>query len=158
MFGSTTQHWVAVLRGGLRTWAFHRATNTAHIVSYESLRHEPEGAIAGIASYLGLSADPASVHRIAAELSLERMRSFSRRIGSLNRSRLVRDGGRVYDRETMLHAHHVRNGETGYGIRVLSGEQVEAIDEVLSTEGFAFLRRLTPAGMSGQLEAAPITL
>ena len=140
MFGLPVEHWTSVLRNSLRVWSFHRATNTAHIVSYEGLMSDPSAEITGIAGYLGLCISGEELGRIVREVSFERMKDLSEHVSGLPSSRLVRSGDSIYDRETLLHQNHIRNGGTGYGARILDERQLKAIDAVLDDEGFDFLR------------------
>jgi len=140
MFGRTIDHWIGVLRGSLRTWDFHRATNTAHIVPYESLLGDPRQAVAAIADYLRISVTSQGMERILQRVSFEHVKDFSRHIQDLPPSRLARSGESLYDRETLLHRGHIRDGRIGYGAALLEQNQLEAIDAMLDKEGFAFLR------------------
>lgn len=140
MFGPPAEKWMDPLRNALRIWAFHRETNSAHIVSYPSIVNHPAESIAGIAAYLGVTADPARVRSIAGEVSFTSVRQFSRHVQELDPKRVVRKDRHVFDRETLLHQGHIRNGGTGYGLRTLSPAQIDAVDNVLIEEGFGFLR------------------
>jgi hypothetical protein len=140
MFGGSPEEWMDPLRNALRVWSFHRETNSAHILAYESIMNHATESIAGIADYLGLSAEPADMCRIAEEMSFKAVRRFSRHVEELDPKRVVRKDRHVFDRETLLHQGHIRNGGSGYGLRALSPAQIDAIDKVLSEEGFDFLR------------------
>src|SRR6266581_2236852 len=37
MFGFSVEHWIGPLQDALRVWSFHRATNSALIVSYDTI-------------------------------------------------------------------------------------------------------------------------
>jgi hypothetical protein len=140
MFGSTAEHWIGVVRAALKTWRFHRATSSAHIVSYEAIVRNPCSEITGIAAYLGLSTEPEDERNIARALSFKQLRRFSQHIAELEPGRVVRDNGYLFDRRTLLHANHIRNGSMGYGVKNLNDSQLLAIDAMLCEEGFAFLR------------------
>ena len=77
---------------------------------------------------------------MARELSIDRMRAKSAQIASLKPPRIIRENGLVFDRETLLHLNHVKNGGIGYGVRVLPQAAMSVIDGVLEEEGFEFLR------------------
>jgi hypothetical protein len=141
MFGHSLDQSLGILRNALRIWSFHRATDSACIVSYESIVREPSAVINSIASYLGLPIEPEQVCQIAEETSREQVRSFSRRVAGLEPSRLVQRDGLVYDRETLLHRNHIRDGRIGHGAGILDSQQLSAIDAVLRAEGFEFLCR-----------------
>jgi Sulfotransferase domain len=136
MFGGSAEHWIGMIRKSLRVWALHRLKNDACIVSYEALVRNPAAVIERIGSYLGITLEPEPVQELAEELSLENLRRFSRH---LDPSRLTRSGDYVFDRETLLHPNHIRNGGVGYGVRHLTESQCSSIDAMLCEEGFAFL-------------------
>jgi Sulfotransferase domain len=136
MFGGTAEHWIDLVRKSLRLWASHRLQNNACIVSYEALVRDPLAVIERIGSYLGISLEPERVQKLGDELSLENLRRFSRHLAP---SRLNHSGDYSYDRETLLHPNHIKNGGIGYGIRYLNDSQLSAIDAMLREEDFAFL-------------------
>ena len=144
MFGRSTDYWMWSMRSALRIWSFHRATASACIIPYESIIKSPLASVARVASYLEIEAGPQALRRIAEITSLKHLREFSHRIGELEDRRLIRKDGCLYDRETLLHQHHIRNGGIGYGRELLSSAQIAAIDALLREEGFEFLCR--PAG------------
>jgi hypothetical protein len=139
MFGSTVEHWVATLQRWLQLWSFHLRTGSACIVPYESIVKEPWAAIGRIAAYLGLSLEPDCLEKIGQEVSFEAVKRFSQHVNELKPPRLIQSGEYVFDRETLLHKDHIRDGRIGYGARILDPEQVLAINSVLEKEGFAFL-------------------
>jgi Sulfotransferase domain len=139
MFGFSMEHWIDALRNALRVWSFHRATDSACIVSYEAIMREPSASIERIASYLDLRIQPEKVRQIAEETSIERLKGFSEKVDELDFSRVVRKEGVVYDRQTLLHHNHIRDGRIGHGATILDAEQLQAIDAVLREEGFEFL-------------------
>ena len=139
MFGQPVEHYLPVLRDALRVWSFHRANGTACTISYESIRHQPQESIRQIAAYLGLRPDRWQVSQIGEATSIERVRSFCQHLDSLDESRVVRKNGLIYDRRTLLHQNHVRDGRIGYGFAALNPGQLEAIDAILREENFASL-------------------
>lgn len=139
MFGHSLDQSLGILRNALRVWSFHLATGSACIVPYESIVREPSAAINSIASYLGLHVEPGEVCQIAEETSHEQLRSFSQQVAVLEPSRLVRRDGLVYDRVSLLHQNHIRDGRIGHGAGILDSQQLLAIDAVLREEGFDFL-------------------
>jgi Sulfotransferase domain len=139
MFGSSVEHWIEVVRDALRLWSFHQQTSSACIVSYEAIVTDPVTAIARIASHLDLAIEPEALQHIAAEVSFKNLKRFSDHIDELGAARLIRSNGQVYDRETLLHPHHIRNGGIGYGADSLPEQQLAAIDLMLQEEGFASL-------------------
>jgi hypothetical protein len=153
MFGKTPTHWIQVVRDSLRAWAFHRTTKTAHIVSYERLVAEPAEEISAIAAYLQLTVPAERIGQLARQLSFERMKHLAQHIHELPAPRLVRTEVDVYDRETLLHPHHLRNGGIGYGVKSLRDEERTMLEAVLREEGFDFLcaspggRRVSAGGL-----------
>ena len=139
MFGWSFQQSIDVLRSSLRVWSFHRATNTAHVISYESIIQTPSAAIGRIASYLGVGVEVERLNRIARATSLDQVRSLSQHVNDLDTGRLVRMNEHVYDRQTLLHQGHVTDGRIGYGAGLLDLEQRGTIDEMIREEGFEFL-------------------
>uniref|UniRef100_Q01ZH8 Sulfotransferase domain-containing protein n=1 Tax=Solibacter usitatus (strain Ellin6076) TaxID=234267 RepID=Q01ZH8_SOLUE len=140
MFQLSADNAVGMLRGALRVWAFHRRTKSAHIVAYETIVTRPRVAIAQIGDYLGLKTSPGDLLRITSELSFENVKRLSQHVDELDPKRIIRKGRYIFDRETNLHQNHIRDGRTGYGARLLEASCLDAIDEVLTEEGFGFLR------------------
>lgn len=154
MFGDSAEHWMAVLRNSLRLWSFHRAAGSACIVSYESIVHAPLASLNAIAAYLGIHIEPEEAHRIAQATSLEQVKGFSQQITDLAQERVVRKDGYVFDRRTLLHQNHIRDGRIGYGVGLLDSEHLSQIDALLQEEGFEFLckpdaRRLSDSQTRG---------
>jgi hypothetical protein len=83
--------------------------------------------------------EPQQMGQIAKGLSLEQLKSFSQQVNNLGQARLVRKDGRVYDRQTLLHQNHIRDGGFGFGARLLDSEHLSKIDTLLREEGFEFL-------------------
>ena len=136
MFSRSAEYWMCGLRDALQLWAFHRSTQSACIISYEEIVRAPEQAIQAIATHLQLRIDRRQLSDIGAKTSLERVRHFSGGIDSLEQGRVVRKNGYTFDRETLFHHHHVRDGGCGYGVDSLSEAERSAIDELLREEGF----------------------
>lgn len=141
MFGIPLERSIANLQEALRVWSFHRETNSACIVSYDTIMKQPLAAISKIAEYLAIPTEPKLVSQIADEVSFENVRRFSQHIDRLDPHRIGRENGLVYDRVTLLHQNHIRNGGAGYGIKSLNERQLSAIDDVLQESGFAYLCR-----------------
>ena len=139
MFGRSTADWPEALRDALRIWAFHRSTNSACIVWYDSIVHRPEETIATIARNLDLPLEPRHLAQIAWEVSFENVKRFSRQVEKLDPGRVIRRDQMVFDRETLFHQGHICHGGTGYGRRDLEHALIESIDTVLRDEGFDFL-------------------
>ncbi|MGB9458770.1 MAG: sulfotransferase domain-containing protein [Bryobacteraceae bacterium] len=139
MWGFSFERSVGALREALKVWSFHRETNSACILSYDMILTQPPVAIAIAADYLGLPVEPNCLSRIAADLSFDNMKRLSRQIDQLNPNRLAQKDEFVFDRETLLHQDHIRNGGIGFGVEILDEIQTSNIDHLLRDEGFAFL-------------------
>ena len=139
MFGHSVEHWMGAVRNALRIWSFHQATDSACIIPYESIISTPVASVSSIAAYLGLHIQPEHARQVAEAMSAERLKSFSQQIDGLERSRVVQRDGYVYDRQTLLHHNHIRDGRVGYGAELLDPEQLARIDALLREEGLEFL-------------------
>lgn len=139
MFGYSVDHWVEVFRRTLGIWKFHEATGTGCIIAYDSIIETPALCVEKVAAYLKLNIDFQQARQIAAAMSLERVKHLSQGVERLEGSRLVRQGGHIYDRETLLHQNHSPNGRSGYGFESLNSSQISLIDAMLKEEGLAFL-------------------
>lgn len=155
MFGDTVDHWIGVLRNSLRLWSFHRAAGTACIVSYESIVHAPLAGINSIASYLGIPIEQEQARRILQATSLEQVKGFSQQVQDLEHARVVRKDGYVFDRRTLLHQNHIRDGGIGYGAGLLDSEHLAEIDTLLREEGFDFLCKPEGGDVSIPIPAVP---
>jgi|SRR5579872_2235851 len=139
MFGYSLDSSIGALRNALQVWSFHRATGSACIISYESIVQTPVASVDSIADYLGMHIQPEQARQIAEAMAAERLKSYVKQIDGFERSRIVRKDGYVYDRQTLLHQNHIRDGRIGYGAGLLDPEQLTAIGTVLREEGFEFL-------------------
>lgn len=139
MFGQPVEDAIDAVRNALRVWSFHRATNSACIVSYEAIMTEPSAAITRISRYLQLTLEPEALTRIADEVSFARMNRLSQHVSELSPVRLVEQNGLMFDRETLLHNRHIRSGSIGYGASLLDSQNLRTIDAMLREEDFSFL-------------------
>jgi hypothetical protein len=136
---------IAALRNALRVWSSHKASGNACVVSYESIVRTPAATISAIAAYLGLSVFVSDVHGLADLFSFERLKTYTQHVDELDPSQLARSSGFVYDRETLLHSNHIRNGSIGYGARLLTPAQIALVEAALVDEGFQSLVKLEAA-------------
>lgn len=141
MFGFSFDQARNALRNALRVWSFHQTTDSACILAYEEIVRDPVAQIERIAGYLQLAVTGELLRRVAEQTSFQNLKRLSRRIDTLESPRLIRKDGCVFDRETLLHQNHIRNGGVGYGARFLNRAQLSEIDDMLRQEGFEFLRR-----------------
>jgi hypothetical protein len=72
-------------------------------------------------------------------MSFENVKRLGQGVSSLDPRRIVHKGPYSFDRETMLHQDHIRNGGTGYG-SAMDAASLARIDAALFEEGFGFLR------------------
>lgn len=154
MFGSSAVEAIRIVKNALQILSFHKENNSACVVSYTAIMVAPLESIFQIACYLGVEMQPEILQRIAGEVSFEQVRQFSRHVSELQPSRLARSHGLVFDRETLLHQDHIRDGSTGYGITDLDPDVLAQIDSMLIEEGFeCFCRPLNTVQPDPLLES-----
>jgi hypothetical protein len=136
MFSMSCEQSIQAIRETIRLWRFHYVTQSACIIPYHTIRTDPVTAIATVSSYLSLNAGPECMSQVAEETSFNRMRQLSQKIEALDSKRVVRQDRFLYDRDSLLHQNHIRDGSMGYGARVLSREELSAIDSMLREAGF----------------------
>jgi Sulfotransferase family len=118
-----------LIRESLALRTFHVQTGNAVIVPYEKVLHNPEEAIAGIGSYLGLSGLSASIIKEVAEtFSFERMRDKTNEMDKMKESDLIERYAMRQDPQTLLFRNHIDYGGMGYGRTMLSPEQLKLVD------------------------------
>jgi len=135
-FGHSFETSVESIRKSIGVWGFCRTTPTSTIVSYRSIIETPSFAIRRIAADLGFDVSAQQIDRVADATSFERMKRVSQAVEQLDSGRIIRDGVYTYDRETLLHQDHIRNGGSGYGKQMLSPQQVCSIDAMMEESGF----------------------
>jgi hypothetical protein len=132
MFGNDFDHALDVIDTSLELRRFHLERSNAVILAYNDIMTRPEKAIEAIASYLGLEGRPDLIALVNEETSLERVREKVAQLSSEEtRRRLIRHENTMYDPETLLNVNHIRDGNSGYGRRLLSQEQISRIDELM---------------------------
>ena len=136
MFGHSFEASMGSIRSSIGLWSFHRASATGIIVAYSSIIENPTDTIKRIASCLGLQARPDQVEHVANETSVEQAKRASQNFEQLAPDRIIRDGCHTYDRETLLHHHHIVDGTCGYGEKTLTSQQLRAIDAMMEESGF----------------------
>jgi hypothetical protein len=165
MFGLSLEQAIGAVRNALRVWSFHRLTDSACIVSYEEIVADPTAGIEKIACHLGLSLEPETLRQVAEQTSFQYLKRLSRQVETLETPRLVRKDRYVFDRETLLHQNHIRNGGVGYGAKALTRRQISDIDAMLREEGFESLcephwwevSRLREDGLPADIRGSLIT-
>ncbi len=132
MFGHDFEHSLSVIGSALELYRFHRESGNAVILGYAEITAHPANAIRRIAAYLGLVEDPKTIAEVAQETSFERMREKVEELDTVtDERRLIRRDRYVYDRETLLNLHHIRDGSSGYGCRILSADQLARISDLV---------------------------
>jgi hypothetical protein len=129
MFGTSFDVAFSAIRDSVELLRFHQGTGNSCIVSYPSVIRSPFEAIRKVNEYLGLSADEESLARIAHETGIATMKNVADRIALAPPESLVRVNGFTYDRRTLLHKDHIRDGASGYGRAMLSSEQQHMIED-----------------------------
>jgi hypothetical protein len=135
-FGHSFETSVESIRKSIGVWGFCTASPTSTIVSYNSIIETPSFAIRRIAADLGLDVSAQQIDRVADATSFERIKRVSQAVEQLDSGRIIRDGVYTYDRETLLHQDHIRDGGSGYGKRMLSPQQMCSIDAMMEESGF----------------------
>jgi len=103
-----------------------------------------------VKEHLGVSSQEESLIRITSESGISAMRAIADRIESASSESLVSANGLVYDRQTLLHKGHIRDGTSGYGRGMLSSQQQRIIEEAFP-DLIAISQQRT-AGPHGQVE------
>jgi FkbM family methyltransferase len=121
------------LEGCLRNDRFWRDQAGMLFQSYEDLIAEPARGVAEIARHLGIELNPGEDTEIAEMLSFEANRKRTLELSE----RLVAEGVGLdskdqnsYDRQTLLHWNHIRDGRAGYWQELASPEQKETLARI----------------------------
>lgn len=136
MFGGDFEHAFAVMRTSLDLLRFHRTSGNAVVLSYELITADPSEAIHRIAAYLGLRTDAETIRQVADETSFERMSERVRQLSGLaEQGTLIQRDEAVYDPQTLLNLHHIRDGRSGYGYKSLTVEQLDRVNALAAEYG-----------------------
>ena len=131
MFSADFEEAFASIASSLELMRFHRRHGNALILEYEEITGKPVESVGRLAAYLGLEACAELIAEIAAQSSIERMRDKAEQLAAvIERDRLVQHHQTVYDKETLLHVNHIRDGSSGYGRARLTAEQWDRIAEL----------------------------
>lgn len=130
MFQHTFDDALDSIRRSLELFEFHRANGNAHIVEYRAIVRTPKKAIAMLAAYLELEANPEVVGRVAEQTSTQAMMAIAAQVGRERRG--VRTPRSIYDPETHVHRDHIRDGRTGHGRGFFTSEQLRRAGEALA--------------------------
>lgn len=152
MFGASAESAINSLRIGCRLLSFHQTTNTACVLPYDLIRTAPLEAISRVADYLDMQCDSESLREIGEAVSFRQVQRFSEHVSELPEARLIHQYGQTYDRQTLLHQNHIRDGGTGYGLRTLPPATISEIDAMLREEGFGHLCESSQAPRLGSEE------
>jgi hypothetical protein len=132
MFGQSFDEALKAIQESLRLEEFHQSTRGCCVIHYNDIVETPRKAIEKIGSYLGLDVPGPIVDEVSHRTSLQRMKEVSDQLDKRPSTSMVESGGLLYDRETLLHKSHIRDGRTGYGSDLLSAEQQNRIREMLA--------------------------
>lgn len=121
MFDTPFPDALAAIEASLVLHREHRRAGTALILAYDDIVGAPIDAVGAIAAYLGLDAAPELLDAVAAATSLDRARELSSNLRSHS-----------YDRTTLLHPGHVRDGSSGYGRAKLTPEQLTELEATVT--------------------------
>jgi hypothetical protein len=91
------------------------AGGNTHFMRYEDVRDRPTELLPDLARYLGSPLSDVDRDRIANELSTNQMRSRADKLSN------------GYDKKTLLHPHHVRDGRTGYWNESMTPDQASRL-------------------------------
>lgn len=128
MFGGDFEHALAVMRTSLDLLRFHRESGNAVVLSYELITADPSEAIHRIGGYLGVRTDAETIRQVVNETTFERMSEKVRQLSRLaDQGELIERDEIVYDPETLLNLHHIRDGRSGYGSESLTAEQLDRV-------------------------------
>jgi Sulfotransferase domain len=130
MFERSFDEALTAILNSVDLYNFHRWCGNCALISYESIVRESFDSVARVQTYLGLENPPDVLRTIATETSMEAMRQLADRVGE-NPDSLASSGNLSYDRRTLLHRNHIRQGGIGYGRTLLSGEQRAQIEAVI---------------------------
>jgi hypothetical protein len=117
------------VESSLKVYDFHRRAGNALIVRYSEIVNNPERAVRGVADYLGLETDDQAISEVVEETSIERVGEIARALeDDVNNEQVIRGAAIAYDPATLVHPRHVRDGGYGYGRRLLTAEQLDAVN------------------------------
>jgi hypothetical protein len=127
MFGGDFDNAMAEMVSSLELYKLHRHGGNAVIIGYEEIMSSPLDAIGKIAGYLGLHVNDKAMKAVVEENSFGRAREKVEQINQIE--------GAAYDAGTLLHPHHIRDGSSGYGRKVLTEEQLCRVTLLLDEYG-----------------------
>jgi hypothetical protein len=126
---------IAVMASSLDLYRRHRR-NGALILGYGTIMADPQGSVRKVAAHLHLDAHDPGITAVVHATSFARVRDRVEEIGSLDYGpNLIRHERSSYDPETLLHVDHIRNGGSGYGVTMLSPDQLRQLDALLAEKG-----------------------
>lgn len=116
---------LACVEASLDLYAFHQRCGTALILDYERIVVDPLAAVQRIAAFLELDERSDAIRAVTEETSLPRMKEKAEALP--DEAHLIALCGFPHDPETLLHPHHIRDGGSGYGRKLLTADQLERI-------------------------------
>ena len=95
-------------------------------IAYQDIMQRSPEMIRTIQVHLGLAIPIQTLLQIQAETDLDAMRDIAGQVGQ--GGALASSGTLTFDKVTLLHRNHIRDGGSGYGRGVLSQEQRDQVD------------------------------
>jgi hypothetical protein len=131
MFEVTFEVALGLVVDSLRLWEEGLRPLGVLQILYEQIVNQPEDAIRQIAAMMHVQPSVEVIETIHRSTSMNAMREVSARLGQSSES-TVRQGGFVFDKETLLHPRHIRHGGCGYGRQSLTSDQLEQVAGALT--------------------------
>jgi hypothetical protein len=127
MFNQSFEIAFSAIRRSFELYRLHQGDSCT--LPYECVVHSPLEAVRRVKEYLGLDVSEKVLVQIASETGMEAMKNIGDQLESAPPESLVCVNGLVYDRRTLLHKRHIRDGNSGYGRSMLSAEQQRMVEE-----------------------------
>lgn len=128
MFNQPFEAALPAIRHSFDLYKLHEQSGSC-IVSYASVVHSPLEAVRRVKGYLGLNASEGLLVRIADETGLAAMKNIADKLETAPPESFDGVDSLLYDRSTLLHKNHIRDGSSGYGRGMLSTGQQGIIEE-----------------------------
>ena len=127
MFNQPFEVALSAIRCSFDAYGIHEQSGSC-ILPYECIVHSPLEAVKAVSAYLRLNIDENLLVRIASDTGRDAMKEIADRLEFAPPESLVQANGMVYDRNTLLHKNHIRDGRSGYGRGMLSEEEQQIVE------------------------------
>lgn len=129
MFDQSFETAYTFVASSLDLFRFHKEAGLqCCLIPYTQVVNAPLMAVTAIQELLGIQISAALLEQISSETGLENMRRISDGVESEAMHSVKTPEGLSYDRRTLLHRNHIRDGSCGYGRRMLSAEQQRQVE------------------------------